>query len=127
MKQTPTGYCLNPHCGAPVPDGVLYCDPDCGKASRYRAYYKPKQLEANQRYRAKDHPKQKGKAMNNTKFLRPDNPLASRPATGPRCKTCGLVLYHYDIKRGECFTHAQERHIQLWNQPVRMTQAAASD
>jgi hypothetical protein len=50
---------------------------------------------------------------------------APRPATGPRCKTCGLVLYHYDIKRGECFTHAQERHIQLWNQPVRMTQAAA--
>jgi hypothetical protein len=52
---------------------------------------------------------------------------AYRPATGPRCKTCGKVLYEYDIKRGECFTHVQARHIEFWNQPVRATHSAASD
>ena len=52
---------------------------------------------------------------------------STRPTCGPRCKTCGKVLYHYDKKRGECFTHAQERHIEFWNQPVKATAAPAAE
>jgi hypothetical protein len=73
----------------------------------------------------------KGKQMpvKKTEKTQPEQPdlfEQLKPKPAPRCRTCGLVLYHYDIKRGECFTHAQERHIQLWNQPVRMTQSAAA-
>ena len=66
-------------------------------------------------------------AARKTRKKKAEQELPHRPTCGPRCKTCGKVLYHYDKKRGECFVHAQERHIEFWNQPVRATAAQAAE
>jgi hypothetical protein len=41
--------------------------------------------------------------------LAPQSPPIPRPRSGPKCITCGKELYHYDIPRGECFTHPVAR------------------
>lgn len=50
--------------------------------------------------------------------------LTARPASGPRCCVCNKVLYHYEVKFGECLCHIKARASDWRNQPVRMTQAA---
>ena len=40
---------------------------------------------------------------------------------GPKCKTCGKVLHHYDYQRGECFRHPVER-VREARSAVRLTE-----
>jgi hypothetical protein len=123
-----------------------YC-PDCedylpvemfGKcASRYdglTSYCREHQLERDRKRRQgknrekhNDYMREYMRARAAKKKQQSDLFSAYRPATGPRCKTCGKTLYDYEIKLGECLSHVQKRCHAWHNEPVQYTQVAASD